>query len=99
MADWYQWQGVDLILSLHVQPNARKDEVTGLHDNRIRLRTSAPPVDGKANRHLLKYLAAEFGVSKSAVSLLSGDSSRIKRVRIKAPKKQPAWFIELAGKP
>jgi hypothetical protein len=97
MADWYQWEGDDLILSLHVQPNAKKDEVTGLHDNRIRLRTSAPPVDGKANKHLLKYLAVEFGVSKTAVSLLSGDSSRIKRLRIKAPKKQPAWFTELSS--
>ncbi len=95
MPDWYQRDGEDLILRLHVQPNAKRDEVIGLHDQRIRLRTTAPPVDGKANKYLQQYLAREFGVSKSRVRLISGDSSRLKRVRIESPQKQPAWMDQL----
>ncbi len=95
MPDWYRQDKDELILLLHVQPNARSDEVTGLHDGRVRLRTSAPPVDGKANKHLRRYLAGEFGVRQNAVSLLSGESSRQKRVAIRSPQTLPAWFEKL----
>jgi len=72
-----------LILTLHIQPGARKTEIVGLHGEALKIRLAAPPVDGKANAALLGFLAKACGVSKSAVELLSGDTSRAKRVRLR----------------
>lgn len=85
----YLWQGDVLILNLHVQPKASKDEWSGLHGDRLKLRIKAPPIDGKANAHLLKFIAGEFGVSKSACKLLSGELGRDKRVAITIPQVFP----------
>ncbi len=71
------------VLTLHVQPNARKTEFVGLHGDAIKLRLAAPPVDGKANAALCVFLADFCGVAKSAVTLISGESARAKRVRIR----------------
>ena len=62
---------------------------TGLHGERLKIRLTAPPVEGKANAYLMAFLAKAFGVSKSQVSLISGELNRQKRVRINAPKKLP----------
>lgn len=85
----YLWQGDVLILNLHVQPKASKDEWSGLYGDRLKLRIKAPPIDGKANSHLLKFIAGEFGVSKSACKLLNGDAGRDKRVAITEPRTFP----------
>jgi len=71
-----------LVLSLHVQPGAKKTEFAGPHGEAMKLRLAAPPVDGKANAALTVFLAAFCGVGRSAVSLVSGETSRAKRVRI-----------------
>ncbi|THF61286.1 DUF167 domain-containing protein [Pseudothauera rhizosphaerae] len=71
-----------VVLTLHVQPNARHTEFAGLHGEAMKLRLAAPPVDGKANTALCAFLAQFCEVPRSAVSLLSGESSRAKRVRI-----------------
>lgn len=86
----YHWQGDDLILACHLQPGAKDDAFIGLHGGALKIRISAPPVDGKANRHLLKFLADSFGVRLRDVSLLAGDTSRQKRLRICSPKRFPA---------
>lgn len=95
MSTGYQWleSGSVLVLSLHVQPKASKDEWAGLHGERLKLRIKAPPIDGKANQHLLKFIASEFGVKQAACTLLTGDSGRDKRVSIKEPRKFPACLI------
>jgi len=71
-----------LILSLHVQPNARRTEFCGMHGEAMKLRLAAPPVDGKANSALLAFLAEFCDLPKSAVELVGGASSRAKRVRL-----------------
>ncbi|WP_339462505.1 DUF167 family protein [Pseudomonas sp. EA_105y_Pfl2_R69] len=86
----YHWDGEDLILDCHLQPKASKDEFAGLHGERIKIRLTAPPVDGKANARLLAFLAEAFAVGKSQVSLESGQQSRQKRVRIRQPRHFPA---------
>ncbi|SFA87113.1 DUF167 family protein [Azotobacter beijerinckii] len=86
---WYRWDGEDLILACHLQPKASKDEFAGLHGERLKIRLTAPPVEGKANAHLLAFLAAAFGVPKSQVSLESGELNRQKRVRIRQPRQLP----------
>jgi uncharacterized protein (TIGR00251 family) len=86
---WYRWDGTDLILLLHIQPKARKDEIVGPHGDRLKIRITAPPVDGKANKYLLKYLASQFGVSGNQLLLESGETGRDKRIRITAPRQLP----------
>jgi uncharacterized protein (TIGR00251 family) len=87
---FYRWDGDALILDCHLQPKASNDAFAGLHGERLKIRLTAPPVDGKANAHLLAFLAESFGVAKSQVSLLSGQQSRQKRVRIQTPATLPA---------
>ena len=83
MADWLR-EAADgsLVLSLHIQPGAKRTGFAGLHGEAMKLRLAAPPVDGKANAALCAFLAEFCGVPKSAVSLLSGEASRAKRVRV-----------------
>jgi len=93
--NWYSYDQKVLILNLHVQPKASKDEWCGLHGERLKLRIKAPPVDGKANQHLLKFIANEFAVSQSACKLLTGDSGREKRVAITSPQQLPSLPLPL----
>jgi len=81
--------GPDLLIKLKLQPKSSRDGFAGLQNGRLRVRITAPPVDGKANSHLLAWLAGQFGVSKSSVEIESGRSSQLKRVRIKAPERFP----------
>lgn len=87
---FYRWDGGDLLLACHLQPKASADAFAGLHGDRLKIRLSAPPLDGRANAQLLVFLAAAFGVSKSQVSLEAGQQSRQKRVRIQQPRQLPA---------
>jgi len=87
---FYQWRGDELLLDLHLQPGASRIGFAGLHGERLKIRISAPPVDGKANRMLMAFLSEAFAVGKQQVSLLSGQSSRQKRIAIRAPQQLPA---------
>jgi len=92
-APWRREDGAALLLALHVQPGASRTEVAGTHgtegDARLRVRLAAPPVDGKANAELLRFLAEAFGVPLRQVVLLRGVSSRQKSVRIESPARRP----------
>jgi len=70
------------VLLLWVQPGARRTEVQGIVDGRLKLRLAAPPVDGKANEALQHWLASRLGLRLREVELLSGQTSRRKRVRL-----------------
>lgn len=86
---WLQWQDGDLILQVQIQPRASKDEIAGAQGERLKIRITAPPVDGQANQHLIRYLAKTFKVPKSRVIIESGENSRLKRIRIENPQKLP----------
>ena len=96
-ASWYRWDGIDLILHLRIQPRAAHDEIAGPLGNTLKIRLTAPPVDGKANEHLRKFLSTLCGVSKSQVTVLSGDKSREKLVRISQPRHLPAGIPPRSG--
>ncbi|BBN89141.1 DUF167 domain-containing protein [Azospira sp. APE16] len=74
-----------LLLTLHIQPGAKKTEVCGLHGDALKIRLAAPPVDGKANAALLAFVADRLDLPKSAVSLKSGQTSRRKVVEVAEP--------------
>jgi len=78
-----------LLLSIVVQPKAGKDEIAGPQGEELKVRIKAPPVDGEANQGLVKFLSKIFKVPKSNIQIISGDTSRHKRIRIHAPKSLP----------
>jgi uncharacterized protein (TIGR00251 family) len=71
-----------IILTLNIQPRAAKNEVCGVLDNALKIRLTSPPVDGAANKLCCNYLADIFGVPKSAVEIIAGETSRHKRVSV-----------------
>ena len=88
-ARWWREDGTALVLTLHVQPGAKRTEVAGTHGDALKLRLAAPPVEGKANAELLRFLAAAFGVPARAVVLVRGAMAREKIVRIESPRERP----------
>lgn len=86
------YQGEDLLLRLYLQPKASRDQFVGEYGDALKVSITAPPVDGKANTHLVKFLSKQFNVAKSAVIIEKGLQNRHKLVRIKQPKKYPAIF-------
>ena len=71
-----------LLLRLHVQPRAAGNGVAGLQGDMLKLRLTTPPVDGKANKAVIAYLAKLFHLPKSALTIKSGQQSRSKAVVI-----------------
>ena len=87
---WYQWRDEDLILHLRVQPKASKDRFVGPYgENEYKVAIMAPPVDGKANARLMKFIAKAFGLPRADIALLSGETSRSKCLKLKSPKRLP----------
>jgi len=79
---WLRQAGDDVVLTLHIQPGAKKSEVAGEHGEALKIRLAAPPVDGKANDCLVAFLAERLGLPKSRILLISGQTSRSKRLRL-----------------
>ena len=73
-----------VLLRLHVQPKASKNRLIGLHDSCLKLAVAAPPVEGKANKEVVKFLAAVLGVPARDVTVKSGLQARRKVVAVKA---------------
>lgn len=82
MTEWYRRDGELLILTLHVQPGAKRSEVAGLHGEALKIRLAAPPIEGRANDALLKYVAGLFKVPVRQVELRQGAQSRHKVVSV-----------------
>ena len=71
------------IVSVRVQPRARKDELAGEMNGALKVRLQAPALENRANDALIDFLAHLLKTPKSAVRILSGDRSRIKRIEIR----------------
>jgi len=84
-----RWEDDTLFLLLHVQPRASRTGFAGIHDGKIRLRTTAPPVDGKANKEIIAFLSRQFRTAKSNIRLLRGDTSREKLFAITGVRQVP----------
>ena len=63
-------------------PRSSKNEVTKIAEGEYKVKLTAPPVDGEANKMLIKVLAEHFGVPKSAVTIIGGKSAKTKMVEI-----------------
>jgi uncharacterized protein (TIGR00251 family) len=92
MAEFFHWREDDLLLQVRVQPRSSRDQVAGLLDDRLKIKITAPPVDGKANAHLVKYLSGQFKTPVSRIAVLSGHSTRNKQLLISRPTVVPDWL-------
>ncbi|WP_028863503.1 DUF167 family protein YggU [Psychromonas aquimarina] len=93
-AVYLQHQGEDLLLRLVLQPKASRDQFVGLLGDELKVAITAPPVDGKANNHLIKFLSKQFKVAKGAVIVEKGALNRHKLIRIKSPRQIPDFFAD-----
>ncbi|MGY3570857.1 YggU family protein [Vibrio sp. SCSIO 43135] len=81
--------GSDILLRLYIQPKASRDKIVGLHGDELKVAITAPPVDGKANAHLSKYLAKQFKVAKGLITIEKGELGRHKQIRVQTPSQIP----------
>ena len=81
MIDYSEKNGC-LTFQVYVVPRASRSEITGEHNGALRVRLAAPPVDGAANRELIALLAKALQVSRGAVAIKAGLSSKLKRVTV-----------------
>lgn len=79
-----------MLLRCLIQPKASRDAITGVQDERLKIRITAPPVDGQANSHLVRYLADLLDVPRSRIALVNGDTGKRKTLRISGMKTLPA---------
>lgn len=71
-----------MLIDVIIQPKASRNEIVGMHGDALKIKLTAPPVDGKANAALIAFLAKKLGVPKSTVTIVRGKTSRIKTVAI-----------------
>lgn len=81
-AGWLARDGEDVLVTIRVQPRASRTEIAGEHGQALKIRLSAPPVDGAANRELIAFLSKRVGRPKSSISIERGERGRLKVVRI-----------------
>ncbi len=90
MTTWLKAVPLGVELVVQVQPRASRTRVVGEHDGRLKVQLAAPPVDGEANAALIEFLADTLECRKSAVTLLDGETSRKKRLRIEGVSEETA---------
>jgi hypothetical protein len=71
-----------ILLKVYLQPKSSKNEIVGPYRDGIKIKVTAPPVEGKANEALIKFLAKEYKISVSSIEILKGHNSREKIIRI-----------------
>ena len=71
-----------LLLKIIVQPKASKNEITGLHNDALKLRLTTPPIEGRANKAVIAFLAKRLHLPKSSISIKSGLQNRNKQLLI-----------------
>jgi len=81
-ANWCRATPHGVRLLVQVAPNAKKSEVAGVHDEALKIRLQAQPIEGQANDALIRYLAARLAVPKSAVTIAHGHTSRRKTIDV-----------------
>ncbi|OFZ96235.1 MAG: hypothetical protein A3H35_12065 [Betaproteobacteria bacterium RIFCSPLOWO2_02_FULL_62_17] len=84
MSDWYKKVAQGWLISVHVQPGAKRSEIAGLHGDALKIRIASLPVDGRANEALIAFVAGKLGVPRAALSLEHGAGSRRKTLLLAA---------------
>jgi uncharacterized protein (TIGR00251 family) len=91
--NWYRRDGENITLTLHVQPGAKRNEIAGLHGDALKIRLAAPPIEGRANEALLKFIAKLFDVPLRQVELKRGEQSRHKVILVQRSRVEPDSIV------
>jgi len=91
---WYKQENDTVIIHVYVQPGAKRTEIAGLHGEALKIRLASPPIDGRANEMLLKYLAQLFNVPLRQIELKRGDKSRHKTIAIRGSNIDPLLILK-----
>jgi uncharacterized protein (TIGR00251 family) len=94
MPQWYHSNDDCITLMLHVQPGAKNTIVAGLHGEALKIRLAAPPVEGRANEALLRFIADFFKVPLRDVVFKQGEQSRHKRVEVRGSRIDPERLLD-----
>lgn len=86
-----------LTLYCHVQPGARQNQLAGLYDKRVKIQLKTPPVDGKANKALIAFVAKICGIPKSSITIKHGLSNRRKTLLIDNIPEIPPVFLNISN--
>lgn len=81
-SDLVEARGDGVDVHVHVQPRAGRDAIVGRHGAALKVRVTAPPLDGRANDAVCRLVADALGVRPSAVRVVGGSTSRVKRLRV-----------------
>lgn len=71
-----------IVIEVRVLPRSSRKEISGVTDNVVKVKLTAPPVDGAANEQLIELLSEEFHIRKSDVIVLKGETSRTKKIKL-----------------
>lgn len=94
MTPWAKRVADGWLLSVHVQPGAKRTQLAGLHGENLKVRIAAPPVEGRANAALEDLIAGALGVPRRCVRVVKGATSRRKTVHVAAPGANPALLAQ-----
>ena len=91
----YSIRNGQVVFNVQVVPRSSRSQVLGEYNQSLRVKIAAPPVDGAANEELIRVLAKTFGVARSAVTIISGRSSKVKQISIEGPTDDIAALLNL----
>ena len=80
-----------LIVNVRVVPRSDRDEVVGVHGESLKIRINAPPIDGKANDRLVRFLSAQLDIPVSGIQIIRGLTSREKQLLVAGVKSEEFW--------
>lgn len=83
MNDFIRETGEGVTFGVKVIPRAKRDQIVGAENGVVKIRLNAPPVDGKANEALVRFLAERLGVARGNVEIVRGETARNKVVRVR----------------
>jgi len=80
--DCFKIRGNDIIIKVKIVPGSSKNKIIGVYNDALKITITAPPVEGKANKKCITYLAKYFDVAKSKIEIISGKNSKNKLIKI-----------------
>ncbi len=89
MKAWYQKTDDIITLAIYVQPGAKHNGIVGMHGDALKIKLATPPIEGRANIALVRYLATLFEVPLSHITLKRGEKSRHKIIEVRASQIDP----------
>lgn len=92
---FFVWDGDTLVVNILGKPSASKDAIGKSKGTQLKVSVTAAPKDGKATDYMVRFLAPLFGVPVSAITVVFGQESIHKQLRIHAPQKMPAVFTQV----